>query len=111
MTLGDMYISYEAAYEMAGLKTLNCRRSQRSLGYGLKAVKHKQNKHKSPLKNVESLHTIRGREKYRITCARTEAYKKSAVSFFQMMLNAHAEGGTRVAGSRGEEESSRGEGG
>ena len=64
-----MYISYEAAFEMSGLKTINCRPSERSLSNGLKVVKHKQNKHKFPLKNVESLHTVRGREKYHVNFA------------------------------------------
>ena len=95
---------------MSGLKTLNVRRSERSLSYGLKAVRHKQNKYKFPLKNVESVHPVRGREKYCVNFARTEAYKKSAVPSIQMLLNGHAEGGTSVEGSRGEEECRRGEG-
>ena len=114
--LGDMYISYEAACEMAGLKTLNSRRSERSLSYGLKAVKHPQNKIKFPLKQVESLLTLRAREKYHVNFAHTEAYKRSAVPTIQRMLNAHSEressggegsGEEPVEGRRGEEEESR----
>ena len=86
-----MYISYEAACEMTVLKTLHCRISKRSLNYGLKAVKHNQNKQKFPLKEVESLIPLRKREKFHVNFARTEAYKQSAVPSIQRMLNAHEE--------------------
>ena len=101
--LGDMYISYEASCEMAGLKTLDSRRSERSLSYGLKAVKHPENKQKFPHKQVESLHTLRAREKYHVNFARTEAYKRSAVPTIQSMLNAHAERGASGVEGSGEE--------
>ena len=41
--LGDMYVSYEAAMEMTGLKLLHTRRDERCLSYVLKAVKHPVN--------------------------------------------------------------------
>ena len=38
--LRDMYVSYDAAIEMTGLKPLHTRRDEQCLGYDLKAVKH-----------------------------------------------------------------------
>ena len=83
---------------------------------GFKAVKHPQNRHKFPLKQVESVHPLRARENYHVNFARTEAYKRTAVPTIQRMLNAHAEGVTSggegsgeelVEGRRGEEEERR----
>ena len=97
-----MYISYEAACEMTGLKNFHCRRSERSLNYGLKAVQHNQNKQNFPLKEVESLLLLRKREKFHVNFARTEAYKQSAVPSIQRMLNAHDEGRTKDKEERGQ---------
>ena len=44
VVLGDNFISYEAALEMTGLQKLSDRRQSRCLAYGLKSIKHPDNK-------------------------------------------------------------------
>ena len=90
--LGEMYVSYDAAMEMTGLKALNTRREERCLSYALKAVKHPVNSTKFPKKTVESSHDIREREQYHVNFARTEAYRLSAVPSLQRLLNATVQG-------------------
>ena len=62
--LGDMYLSYEAAMEMTGLKLLKTRRDEQCLSYVLKAVKHPVNKTKFPQRHVEDSHYIREAAQY-----------------------------------------------
>ena len=90
--MGDMYVSYEAAMEMTGLKLLHTRRDERCLSYVLKAVKHPVNRTKFPQRHVEDSHNIREREQYHVNFARTEAYRQSAVPSLQRLLNAQGEG-------------------
>ena len=85
---GEMYVSYDAAMEMTGLKALNTRREEQCLSYALKAVKHPVNNTKFPKKNVESSH--KEREQYHVNFAQTEAYGQSAVPSLQRLLNARA---------------------
>ena len=47
--LGDMYVSYDAALEMCGLKKLSIRREQRCLNFSMKCVKHEKNSRLFPL--------------------------------------------------------------
>ena len=87
--LGDNYISYEAALEMTGLKTLFQRRQDRCLKYGLKALKHPQNSKMFPVSSVENVYDVRNKEKYHVNFAATESYKRSAIPSIQRMLNEH----------------------
>ena len=92
--LRDMYVSYEAAMEMTGLKLLHTRHDERCLSYVLKAVKHPVHRTKFPQTHVEDSHNIREREQYHVNFARTEAYRQSAVLSLQRLLNAQEEGRT-----------------
>ena len=89
--MGPSYVSYEDALRVAGLTTLNARREERCLNFGLKALKHKQLKSMFPLRQVECSQNTRGRETYHVNFALTEAYKQSAVPTIQRMLNRHTE--------------------
>ena len=48
LILEESYISYSAALEMSGLKTLSSRRLDRCLQFSLKSIKHEQNKRMFP---------------------------------------------------------------
>merc|ERR1712081_17088 len=49
--LGEMYISYEAALEMSGLKTLKQRREIRCLKFSTKCLNHPKNQRNDHFKN------------------------------------------------------------
>ena len=59
---------------------------------------------------MDTLNTVRKREKYHVNFARTEAYKQSPVPSIQRMLNAHAEKVMTEEG-RTEDKEERGQGG
>ena len=90
--MGHSYVSYENALIATGLKTLHTRREERSLKFGLKALKQKQTMNLFPKNQVESSQDVRGRETYHVNFAHTEAYKQSAIPTIQRMLNKRAEG-------------------
>ena len=70
--LGDSYVSYEAALEMAGLTKLEERRDIRCRDFARKCTRHETNKRMFPLNIAESSkHDIRNREKYVVNFART----------------------------------------
>jgi len=89
--MGQSYVTYENALQATGLKTLNTRREERCLSFGLKAIRHKEMRNIFPINQVESNQTVRGRETFHVNFAHTEAYKISAVPSIQRMLNKHAE--------------------
>ena len=89
--MGQNYVSYEEALETTGLVTLNARRDERCLKFGLKAVKNKQSSNMFPVKDVEGRKTLRDREVFHVNFAHTEAYKQSAIPTIQRMLNTHME--------------------
>ena len=84
--LGEMYISYEAALEMAGLSKLADRRQQRCIDFAKKSIKHPTNQRFFPL-NQEKSTQIRNREKYLVNFASTNSYKNSAIPYCQRLLN------------------------
>ena len=87
--LGDMYITYDAALEMCGVKSLHERRENRSLKFAIKCEKSKDNSNMFPRNLSVDTHPIRNREKFIVNFARTEAYKKSAIPVLQRRLNTH----------------------
>ena len=87
--LGDMYISYEAALEMCGLKSLSLRREKRCLNFSLKCVKHPVNNRLFPLNTRTFGQSQNTREVFEVNWARTTTYKKSAIPYCQRQLNAH----------------------
>ena len=89
--LGDNFISYEAALEITGLQKLSERRQSRCLGYGLKSVKHPENKRFFPENpNLNLTLSARQREPYVVNLARTKIYQQSAIPYIQKLLNKNA---------------------
>ena len=88
--LGDNFISYEAALEMTGLKTLSDRRQSRCLDYGLKSLKHPQNSRYFPENpNLDLTMTVRNREQFKVNFGRTKQYQQSAIPYIQRLLNVY----------------------
>ena len=85
--LFENYVSYSAAMEMSSLKTLFVRREDRCLSFALKNLKHPVHRRMFPLNqnnlNVKHL----SREKYKVTFAKTDVYKMSAIPYLQRRLN------------------------
>ena len=89
--LGDNFISYEAALEITGLQKLSERRQSRCLGYGLKSIKHPENKRFFPENpNLNLTLSARQREPYIVNFARTKTYQQSAIPYIQKLLNKNA---------------------
>ena len=84
--LGDMYITYPAALEMSGLKTLYERRQDRCLDFAIKCKKHPRNRRLFPLRNTNK---CREEEKFIVNFASGTKYKNSAIPFCQRLLNEH----------------------
>ena len=90
--LGDSYVSYEAALEMAGLSKLEERRTIRCRDFALKCTKHESNRRMFPQNITEtSKYDIRHREKYSVNFARTSSYKNSTIPYCQRLLNSLAD--------------------
>ena len=49
VTIGVMYVDYNAALEMCGLKTLHKRREHRSIKFAIKCITHSTNSEMFPL--------------------------------------------------------------
>ena len=84
--LGEMYIDYTSALEMSGLETLSARRQARCLDFALKCVKHKRNQRLFPLNKKSSKYFMRDNEVFQVNFARTEDYRRSAISYCQDFL-------------------------
>ena len=87
--LGDMYMDYDSALEMSGLQTLYSRREKRCLDFALKSIKHPRNKRLFPLNTRKNGHTFIPSEKFLVNWARTSTYQKSAIPYWQRLLNSH----------------------
>ena len=86
--LGDNYVSYTAALEMTGLKTLHDRREDRCLKFALKALKHPTNSRMFP-QNQNTGQDTRNNEKFCVNFSRTDTYKRSSIPDNQRRLNKH----------------------
>ena len=84
--MADMYISYQSALEMTGLKSLSDRREDRCQDFAKKCLKNPRLSHLFPL-NPVAAHEIRNREKFQVNFAKTETYKKSSIPYLQRKLN------------------------
>ena len=85
--LGDMYVSYDAALEMCGLKKLSIRREQRCLNFSMKCVKHEKNSRLFPLNTRTFGQEQNTKEAFVVNWARTGTYQKSAIPYCQRLLN------------------------
>ena len=88
--LKDDYLSYSNALNATGLATLFERRSQLCLKFAQSCLKNDQMKKIFPLNDVDLTMDTRFREKFKVTAARTERLKNSAVPYMQRLLNSAA---------------------
>jgi len=86
--LQESFVSYSAALEMLGLKTLKDRRQERCIQFSKKSVKHKTNMRMFPVNpGLNGQIQVRAREKYKVNFAHTTAYKNSTIPYCQRLLN------------------------
>ena len=86
--LGDNFVDYTAACEMAGLEKLETRWQTRLLVYAKKCIKHPQNSRFFPENDsFDAEPLIRNREKYKMNFCHGEKYRKSAIPTCQRLLN------------------------
>ena len=86
--LGRNYESYKSALKTLGLDSLETRRNQLCLRFGIKAEKHEKFRHWFKL-NGQTVNTRQDKFKYCEVQARLGRFKKSPISFLTNMLNAH----------------------
>ena len=89
--LGVMYVDYNAALEMCGLKTLHERREHRGIKFAIKCITHPTNSEMFPLNPSKDTHLVRNREHFKVNKCHTEKYKKSTIPNLQVKLNSHME--------------------
>ena len=81
LILGDDYVNYQHARTLTQMKTLSERRTQLCLKFARRAVKSEHSKDLFPL-NILSHH-----EKFKVTFAKTDRLKNSAIPYMQRLLN------------------------
>jgi hypothetical protein len=89
--LDVMFVDYNSALEMCGLRTLQSRRESRSLLFAVKCTRHSTQKSMFPLNPTHDTHLVRKREKFLVNKARTHSYFQSTIPYLQRRLNLHAE--------------------
>ena len=72
---------------MLNLDTLQERRRKQCLKFAKDCLKHEQMKKMFPENEINGIIETRHKEKYKVNKANTERYKKSAIPYFQTMLN------------------------
>jgi hypothetical protein len=87
--LGRKYENYKHAMETLNIKSLKKRREELCLNFATKCTTHRKFKHIFP-KNKQ-VRSLRNQEKYKVTHAKTERFKKSAVIHMQILLNKEEE--------------------
>ena len=85
--LKEKYTSYEAALEASGLECLVERRERLCLKFAKACLKNDQVKDIFPLNETEYHVDTREREAFKVTMAKTERLKRSAVPHMQRLLN------------------------
>ena len=83
--LKDRYTSYSEALELTNLPTLKVRRVTLSLNFALKCAKNQVTSNMFPM--AENTQNTRMKEMFKVTFARKEAFKRSAIPSMQRQLN------------------------
>ena len=84
--LGDKYHEYNTALSICGLETLENRRENLCLKFGVKCSKSEKHKHLFP-KNKKLEVQLRRREEYVVHHASTERYRSSTIPYIQRLMN------------------------
>ena len=87
LIMGNKYKGYKEALQYMNLESLKERRKNMALSFAKKSLKLGKFSEFFPLNNAKHLMKKRNQEKYVVTKANTERYRKSAVPFLQRLLN------------------------
>ena len=89
--LHDNYVCYEAALEMTGLTSLSERRTAHLLSFSRRSARHPVHGPRMfpASENIQEIHDIRNREKFKVNFARGGAYFKSTIPTAQRLLNSN----------------------
>ena len=87
LIMGNKYQGYKAALQQMKLESLKDRREKMALNFAKKSLKMENFCKLFPLNHPKHLMKKRDQEKYFVTSANTERYRKSAVPFLQRLLN------------------------
>ena len=85
--LGQNYINYEQSLEIAGLESLESRRTSLCLKFAKKAVKHPKHQHWFSLSDPGVYNTRSDKSKYKTPICRLGRYKKSPIPYLTSLLN------------------------
>ena len=85
--MGKNYKGYKEALAHMNLESLRDRREKMALTFAKKSLKMENFSKLFPINHPEHLMKKRNQEKYVVTKANTERYRKSAVPFLQRLLN------------------------
>ena len=80
-------MGYQEALKVSGLESLQDRREDKCLQFGLKSLLHPVHCRMFPV-NPETSQT-RNREHFTVNWAKSESYKNSAIPYIQRKLNAY----------------------
>ena len=88
--LGSEYNGYTNSLKSIGLETLQRRREERCLNFGLKCLLHPLHSTMFPINpQLENTVKTRHREHFKVNRAYSESYRMSAIPFIQRKLNAY----------------------
>ena len=91
--LGEEYVDYPSALEICGLETLQERRENRCLQFGLKCLLHPDHSNMFPVnpKVYRNIYNTRKTEHFIVNKAKSESYRMSAIPFIQRKLNQYVQ--------------------
>ena len=87
LIMGNKYQGYKEALQYMSLESLKERREKMALNFAKKSLRLDKFSELFPFNNAKHLMKKRNHEKYAVTNANTERYRKSAVPFLQRLLN------------------------
>ena len=85
--LGKDYVGYISALESCELETLESRRDKLSLSFAKKWIKSSKHHHLFPAAVHPHEHQLRHQKQYNVNHARTEKYRKSAISYIPRLIS------------------------
>ena len=89
LIMGNKYQGYKEALQYMSLESLKEKREKMALNFAKKSLRLDKFSELFPFNNANAKHLMKKRnhEKYAVTNANTERYRKSAVPFLQRLLN------------------------
>ena len=87
LIMGNKYQGYKEALKHMNMESLRDRRDRMALNFAKKSLKMENFSKLFPLNHAKHLMKKRSHEKFVVTRANTERYRKSAVPFMQRLAN------------------------